>query len=254
MTENKTRAELLVQSRWFLLAVTLVSLLVGAVVWWLLDLSVPSIGRELKLFALAYGVAAVLGTPIATRLVDWLYTPQKKYLVEFDAATDEFALWPIPQSQFRELQVNEELHQLNASEPVYHCSSYDVDEHLAEGHWRGSASDLELVEHREAVKEVRGDLEDLAREGLSIRAKQSSIVRGSVKDIVMEFVADFEEESTYSGEDIQNRVDEALRDLDDDPDSEDSDDDQEGSPLIEAFASSTEQPDSPDDLNKNGNN
>jgi hypothetical protein len=189
------------------------------------------------LFGLAFLTGAVLAAAPATKLVDWLHTPNHKYLVEFDAETDEFALWEFPAPQFRDLDVEDELHQLNASEPVYEASDYDPDEHLATGVWRGSASDFELVEHRETVKEVRGDLEDLAREGLSIRAKQSTIVRGAVSDIVREFVADFEEENTYSGEQIQSRVDSAIDDLDETPAEDDQDDDGlDDRPLEESFA------------------
>jgi hypothetical protein len=143
------------------------------------------------------------------------------------------------------------LHQLNASEPVYEANDFDPDEQVATGVWRGSATDLELIEHREAVAEVRGDLEDLAREGLAIRAKQSAIVRGAVADIVMEFVADFEDESTYSGDQIQHRVDSALDELDETPADSDDDQDDEADPLLDSFAQTTNNLDS--DSQKNGN-
>jgi hypothetical protein len=143
--------------------------------------------------------------------------------------------------------VEEDLHQLQASEQVYEVEQYNPDENKAVGTWRGSATGLDLVEHREAVHEVRGDLEDLAREGLAIRAKQSSIVRGAVSDIVMEFVADFEDQSTYSGDNIQARVDDALADLDAE------DDDQEAEPDDDrSLAESLLEPVAPDP-SENGN-
>ena len=250
-SNTTTNRELLVQSRWFLLAVALLVVLVGSISWWLLDLSVPPIGREVKLFAMAFVAAVVLAAPWATRLVDWLYTPDSKYLLDYDAETDELHLWEIPAPTWRELDIEEELYPLQASEPVYEGRNYDPEENRAEGVWRGSATDLELVDHREAVKEVRGDLEDLAREGLAIRAKQSSIVRGAVSDIVMEFVADFEDESTYSGENIQRRVDDALGDLDD-QDDRDDDQEEETSPLLESLAQPSNQSDS-DNTHTNGN-
>lgn len=248
------KLELLVRSRWFLLAVALIVLLVVSISWYLVDPTIPNIGRELKLFGMAFLIGAILAAAPATRLVDWLHTPDNKYLVEYDAATDEFALWEIPAPQWRNLEIVDEAHQLNASEPVYEVNDYDPDEQVATGVWRGSASDLELIQHREAVAEVRGDLEDLAREGLAIRAKQSSIVRGAVADIVMEFVADFEEESTYSGTQIQDRVDAALDDLDEEP--TDPDDDQDEDDQEQILFGPPEQtgnhPDT-DNFDKNGN-
>ncbi|WP_336327876.1 hypothetical protein [Halovenus sp. HT40] len=253
MTGDTSNRELLVRSRWFLLAVALVVILVLSISYWLVDPSLPSIGRELKLFAIAFVVGSILAAAPATKLVDWLHTPDSKYLVEYDAETDEFELWEIPAPQWRSLEIEDELHQLNASEPVYEVNDYDPDEQVATGVWRGSASDLELIQHREAVAEVRGDLEDLAREGLAIRAKQSSIVRGAVADIVMEFVADFEEESTYSGTQIQQRVDSALDELDEEPSDPDDDQDDEDDPLLDSFAQTSDRPDSDTEPNKNGN-
>jgi len=248
MTSNK---ELLVRSRWFLLVVALVTLLVLSIAYWLVQPSLPDFGRPVKLFLVAFVVGSVVATPWATKLVDWLHTPDTRWLLTTDAEKNKLELWEIPAPLWRDLDVDDDLHRWDSSQPVYEVREYDQEDNHAVGTWRGSATDLELVETREAVKEVRGDLEDLAREGLAIRAKQSSIIRSSVSDIVMEFVGDFEEETTYSGEQIQQRVEDALDDLDDDP-PDDQDDDEETTPLTEAFAQSTERPDSSDDLSKNG--
>lgn len=225
MTEENnqpSRRQALVDSRWFLLFVALLVMLVGSISYYLIQPDLPELPeRELKLFALALLVGIILAAPWAALLVDWLYTPNSRFIHRYNAATDEFELWELSLAEWRDLDVDEELHQLNAKEPVYQTHEFDPDENTASGHWRGSASDLQLVESREAVKEVRGDLEQLAREGLAIRTKQSAIVRAAVADIVMEFVADFEEETTYSGDQIQKRVESALDDLDDQDDSPD---------------------------------
>ena len=230
-----SKLELLTRSRWFLLAVVLVVSLVGSIVYYLTDPTIPPITREIKLFLMTLVIGAILAAIPATYLVDWLHTPANKYIVDYDASTDDFALYSIPAEHWPDLTVDEELHRLNASEPVFEARNYDPDEHHAEGTWRGTASDLELVEHREQVKETRNDLEQLAREGLAIRAKQSSVVRGAVADIVMDFIADFEEETTYSGDEIQSRIEDALDDLDTEQADDDQEDEQPESPLLETL-------------------
>jgi len=250
MSDGKTKKELLVQSRWFLLAVALLTTLVLSITYWLVQPEIPDFGRPAKLFAVTFFVGALFAAPWASKLVDWLYTPDVKYLLTTNAETNELQLWKLPLPLWRDLDIEEDLHLWDASRHVYEAREFDQEENRAVGTWRGSATDLELVEHRENVKEVRGDLEELAREGLAIRAKQSSIVRASVSDIVMEFVGDFEVETMYSGEQIQNRVEDALADLDDESADPDDDDQDESNPLLEAFEQSNDSPDTQNDGNQ----
>jgi hypothetical protein len=247
---DTTNRELLVRSRWFLLVVALLGILVLSLSYWLVDPALPDFGREVKLFLAAFSVGSLFAAPWATRIVDWLHTPDTRWLLTTDAEQNKLELWEIPAPLWRDLDVEDDLHRWDSSQPVYEVREYDEEDNHAVGTWRGSATDLELVEHRESVREVRGDLEDLAREGLAIRAKQSSIVRGAVADIVMEFVTDFEAETTYSGEEIQQRVDAALDDLDAPVDDQDDDqDDHPDDPLVESLTTNP----APDDSDKNGN-
>lgn len=207
-----------------ILAVAVAVFLVAAALY-LLGYSLPPFPvRYTKLVLLAAVPALIIAFPWVSYIIDWLYKPDIVILVEYEASTDKFGLHFLPSPLFRDMTVDDELHHLEASRPVYLCSSYDLEENHAVGHWRGSASDLELVESRESCREVRGDLEDLAREGLALRTKLSSIVRSSTRNIVNDFIADFESETVYSGDEIQNRIDEALDHLDD-PDSPDTPDD-----------------------------
>lgn len=106
------------------------------------------------------------------------------------------------------------MYELKASFPAWECKNYDPEDNTCEGTWRGSVSDLELVENRQMIDEIRGDLEDLAREGVSIRVKQSSIVRTAVRDVVTSFISGIESETLYDGEKIQSAVDDALEQFD----------------------------------------
>lgn len=217
---DPTLIDALVRARWFLL---LIFGLIASVFLVVVDVPTPDLPvRAVKLFAITFLIALAIGFPVARRIVDYLYTPDTQYLLDYNAETDEFGVWAFSPNEWKKLEVEEDTHRLQAAEPVYEARNYNPETNRAEGTWRGSATDLELVEHREAVSEVRGDLEDLAKDGLSIRVKQSSIVRGAVQDVVMDFVADFESDTIYSGDQIQNRVQSAIDDLNDDPDDPDT--------------------------------
>jgi hypothetical protein len=166
-------------------------------------------------------------------------------LLDYNAENDQLAIWELPAPSWRELEVTEnELHPIQAAEPTWEGRNYDPDTNEVEGTWRGSATDLELVESREQINEIRNDLEAMAKEGLTIRVKQSSIVRGAVREICMAFIADFEAETLYSGEELEGRIDEAIDhwDLDENQQEQEQvddtkDDQSETEPNIENFGS-----------------
>jgi len=205
-TEGRTWKDVLVADRWRLLGVLLVA--GGALVYFGYEVEVP---RWLRLFLIAASATAFLGYPAAARLVAWLYRPNYTFLVDLDARTDDFAVWRLPPKAWRELEVSEgELYQIKSLYPAWECKNYDAEENTADGTWRGSASDLELIEDRDRIDEIRTILEDLAQEGLSIRIKQSGIIRSSIRGIVMSFVEGFEKETLYDGDEITKSVEKAL--------------------------------------------
>mgnify|MGYP006275913395 CR=1 FL=1 len=216
---SRTWKDVLVEDRWRILSVLLVA--GGVLVYLGYDLSVP---RWLRLFLITAGIGVALGYAPASRLVAWLYRPGYTYLLDVDARTDEFAVWQLPPDTWRDLRVEDgELYQVKATVPAWECRGYDPEENVAVGTWRGSASDLELIEDRERIDEVRGVLEDLAKEGLTIRVKQSGIVRTAIRGIVMSFVEGFEKETLYEGEQIEEAVEKALARWEFDGDRDDGD-------------------------------
>lgn len=213
-------ASVLVRDRWRIFGLLLVGGAIGAIVGF--ELTIP---RWLRLFAVAGVVAAVLGYPVAARVVAWLFRPGYTYLLSVDARGSDLELWQLPPSTWREIVVEDgELFQVQASAPAWECETYDPEENVATGTWRGSASDLELIADRERIDEIRGVLEELAKEGLTLRVKQSGIIRSAVRGIVMSFVEGFERSSFYDGEQIEAAVDDAL----DRWSSEDEDEDEPG--------------------------
>jgi len=188
--------------------ILVIGAIIVAIIWtgWF-----PGVPRRLKLAIYAFVPAFVAGYPAATRIVEWLYQPQVTYLVDWNAETDDLAIWELPASSWRDLQVSEgELYSIKAAHPAWEGKNYDSDENTVEGTWRGSATDRELIDSKESIDEIRNDLEDLAKEGLTVRVKQSSIVRGAVRDITQAFIADFEDATIYDGDQLQEAVDKAI--------------------------------------------
>jgi len=185
--------------------------------------ALPSIPREPRVFAVGALAAVLLGYAPAVRIVEWLYAPEGTYLVDIDARDNGFAIWRLSPEEWEQLTVEKgELYRLKTSADAYTCRQYWPDYQLCLGTWRGSASDLELLEERERIDEIRETLEQQAQEGLTIRMKVGSIVRTAVRDIVNDLVRQYEGTAIHRGERIEQAVDSALDDydLDDEEDRE----------------------------------
>lgn len=215
--------QVLIRDRWRILIVLSVLTILVWYFWYQ-----PEITREMKLFFYSFLFASLLGFVPATRIVEWLYSPDLVYLVDHDARDSDLAVWELHVSTWRDLDVTDgEVFQLRATKPAWEGKGYDPDENTCRGTWRGSASDLELVDDREKIDEIRGKLEDLAKEGIAIRVKQSSIVRSAVRNVAMRFIEGIETETVYNGDEIQRAVEDALEgyDLDDETEPKPAEDD-----------------------------
>jgi len=202
-----TRLEFVLRYRWFLL---LAVGLLGAVGYVIVEgYEVP---RGAKVFAAAFIAGSLMGIPAAGRIVDWLYSPPYTYLVDLDPVDSDFAIWELPPAVWRELTVEDggELFQLRAAAPAYEVQSYNPEENRAEGTWRGTASDVELIRDRTKIAEVRGELEERAKRGMAFEVMKAGIIRSALDRILRAFVQDFEAESLYSGEAVQKAVERAL--------------------------------------------
>jgi hypothetical protein len=181
------------------------------------DASLPAveIGTRLKVIVFAGLGGAVLVWVPGSRLVKWLYSPDWRYLLEIDARDTEIALYKLSPQAFGRLSVVEgELFQLDGEQPVYECRQFDPEQLRAVGTWRGSASDLELIEERERIDEIRRTLEDEAQKGLSIRMKVGSIVRTAVNSITRDMLAEVEGATIYQGSQVEDTVRAAMEEYD----------------------------------------
>jgi hypothetical protein len=219
-TPTQSLKEVLIADRWRLLAVGL--LVAGVAILFGFDIQVS---RQVKLFAGVTAVAAAIAYAPAARIVAWLYRPSYTYLVELDASKADVAVWALPPPRWKELEVEEgELFPLQASVPAWECQEYDPETNSATGTWRGSASDLELIQERGRIAEIRGTLENLAKEGLGYRVMQSGIIRAAVRSVVMSFVEAFERDAVYDGDEIRRAIDQTLEEWEYEDDTMDSTD------------------------------
>jgi hypothetical protein len=198
----------LVADRWRLLGLGF--LVLGATLVLGVDVAIP---RWAVLCGTVAAVSSLLAYAPAARIVAYLYRPTYVHLVELDPESSDLAVWALPPDEWRDLEVTEgELFSLQAALPAWECQAYDPETNTATGTWRGSASDLELIRERGRIAEIRGTLEDLAKEGLGYRVMQSGIVRAAVRSVVISFVEAFERDAVYDGDEIRQAVDRTLDD------------------------------------------
>jgi len=218
--DQATLREVLIADRWRILI--LLGIIFTAAVF--LGFS-PKIPRSARLGGVVLLVTGVAAYPYARMVVEYLYSPDYTYLLDVDARDNQIALYKIPPEIFREISTDgvEELHQVEAQYPTYECRNYDPEERHAEGTWRASATDLEMIAEQTKIDEIRTDLEELAQEGISLRVKQSGIIRKSLREIINGFIASFESESIYDGEKIDQAIEQSLQEVGFESDDEDDD-------------------------------
>lgn len=224
--------DLLVAYKWPLVAVALL------VTLWVTQtnaaIQAPEIPRPALVGITAVIMSALAGYIPSVKLVRWLYSPNNRYLVDLDTDDDGFALWELSPSAWDNLAVEEgELHKLpNTKSPAYTCQGFDPETNAAEGTWRGSASDLEMLREKERIAEIRGQLETMAQRGISLRMRSGSIVRQALSQIVTDLVAQYEGITIPHGERVEQAVEDALDDYDLLGEADDVADDQDGQPSV----------------------
>lgn len=172
--------------------------------------------QQFKVFYVTSVAGALVMYIPGKRLVNWLYDPNVIYLLELKAEGDELALWEFFPQQFKDLTVK--THSLDqftsAMGEIYVCRSYDPESNTAIGTWRGSMSDIEFMRYKEHIKEARGNLRRMAKEGQKIRGQLLSILVNAFNKIHGEFIEKYERDSIYKGEKISEAIDESLSEMD----------------------------------------
>lgn len=198
---------------WYRSVLTSSGVLIGIWIGLVTVLFVQPFGldRQVRVFLAALTFSTAAGAIPASRLVDWLDAQRRTVLVDIDPDGQDVAVWALTPDEWEELEVVDgELYRLRAFYPAWGVQSYDPEEHVAEGTWRGSKSDIELVREYEAIRELREDLLELAEEGVTQRMRHSSIVWTATKNLLTEFAASFESETLYQGEEVQDAVNKVL--------------------------------------------
>lgn len=174
--------------------------------------------RSVQLFAATFGLGILGGSLPAYVIVKWLYSPDYVYLVDIDPESDDVAVHKLKPAKFADLRVESgDIHPLEATNRAFEVRSYDPVTNVATGTPRGSASDLQLLRDREEIREIRGTLEDLAQDGISLRIQLSSIVRSVSIDVIGDMIETYEQHATFSGDRVSQAVKDALdhHDIDD---------------------------------------
>jgi len=97
--------ELLIAYRYWIGALASITL-IGAIAWvWIHGLPEVEIPQWVTVFTFGAIVAAALGALPAAMIVDWLYDPPKRYLVQPGLTADEAAIYELNPDTFEDLTV-----------------------------------------------------------------------------------------------------------------------------------------------------
>lgn len=171
--------------------------------------------RNIRIIGIAAGIVAVLiGQPVASRVVSWLWEPSYVWLIDLDAQIQKGGIYRVPIQRFREWDVRTgTLDWLSPNLAV--GKDVDLIEQAITGTWRGTMSDRDLLRALEAVKECRGRLEDDAKRGFKIETHAHGIIRRAVHKATLRLVSTFERGSLPDkGEGLTEEIDDVLEEFD----------------------------------------
>lgn len=153
-----------------LLGIGLIGGFIGASI---LGIAIP---REVRLYGLVFGLTLfAIGRPTASKAQEWLWNPELIWIVDIDARIMDGAIYNEPAQIFREWDI-EDSGDWVAPNLVF-LRNVRFEEKKAEGCWRGTLTDRELLRALHAVHECRGRLERDAKEGFAIKSQAFVIVR-----------------------------------------------------------------------------
>lgn len=172
----------------------------------------PDLDRQTMLALLTFAWGVIVGYPVSNYVRGKLGEEPGVFIA--DVAVEDLdhdgGLYWLPFSDFKELTVTDG--SLDQWAPFFYCGKHvDLEDFTAEGVWRGTMTDRELMTAISAVKECRGMLEEDAREAFAIQSNIWSIVYRSTKDATKSVVKTFETGTLPDeGDGIDRAVDDAL--------------------------------------------
>lgn len=172
----------------------------------------PEVPRFWYVFALAGLFVSPFSYIIGGKLKTLIVKPNDVWAIDLDARYADGALFKFPYQDFRDFDVVDgEVDMLSPN--LCLAQSIDLQEEEMTGIWSGTLSDRELLVERERIKLCRGLLEDQAKKGFTLETQFFSIVRGAVRDTVLEVVETFEKGSLPDkGKNLHSHIENALED------------------------------------------
>ena len=204
-TESSTKIEFLKDRLGTILGFVLILIAIAVYAGW--ELTIP---RFWYVYGLSFAFLLPGGWMVASYASSWLADPQPDWVVDLDAREIDGAIVRFPADTLRDLEVTTgEMCQLAPN--LYTARNVDLEAGTAEGTWRGTLSDRDLLVALEAVYECRGRLEDQAQRGFALEKQFYSILRSSTRDTVLSVVRTFEEGSLPDGADsLHDHIESAL--------------------------------------------
>ena len=189
-----------------------VSMLVGGLVMYLgIDFAIP---RFWYVFGLSGVVLAPVGWIVGLKAKEFLIDPNNVWVVDIDARYTDGALYRFPYNDYREFDVVDgEVDQVTPNLAI--AKEVDLEAGEMKGCWRGTLTDRELLSALEMIHVCRGQLEDDAKIGFTLKNQLWSIVRAATSDSVRKIVETFESGSLPDGGDsLHEHVDAAIDEYD----------------------------------------
>jgi hypothetical protein len=184
------------------------AMVVGGLVTFLgVDVAIP---RFWYVFGLSAVVVSPVGWIVGLKAKEFLIDPNNIWVVDLDARYTDGALYRFPYSDYREFDVVDgEVDQVTPNLAI--AKEVDIDAGEMRGCWRGTLTDRELLTALEMVHVCRGQLEDDARIGFTLKNRLWAVVRSATADSVRRIVETFEAGSLPdSGDSLHKHVDEAI--------------------------------------------
>lgn len=200
------------------------------VLWYLGALPSVTVPESVQAAMLAVIGAAALGYLPASRALDYLYDPPKRFVVCVGLAPDQQEEYDLPPTSFLpgvyELSpaawdqvraVDGDLYQWDEMKwPTYEVQAFDDDTFRAVGTWRGSKPDSELLRREKEIVDLRTNLEQAADTSIDTELSISSKVRQATRAIGQAIITEHAEASTYEGEQVAEVLSEVRQEIEED--------------------------------------
>lgn len=172
--------------------------------------TVPDIGRDAKVYGLAFVVFLWPGSAIASYVREHRPDPEQILFVDVDALETDGAVALIPLTDWRDFGcIDGEPEQW--APLLYAGTNLDLEARTYEGTWRGTLTDRELIASLQAVYECREMLEEDAKRAFAYETNLWSIIRKATKNGVVSVVKTFESNTLPDkGEGIESAINDAL--------------------------------------------